>query len=81
MILLTKEQADTLDQAEAEKALKLLSKTYSLDLPINECWQEVWPDLDEIVNTLLYLEDRIDYLKMIDNVTRANQARWSTDKA
>ena len=81
MIFLTKESADTLSLEQANKHLMLLTKTYSLDLPINECWQEVWPDLDEIVNTLLYLEDRIDYLKMIDNVTRANQARWSTDKA
>jgi hypothetical protein len=73
----TKEQVDRLTLKESQKALKLLEKTYSLDKSINECWQEVWPVLDEIVDTLLYLEDRINYIITCD---RLDEARPTKEK-
>lgn len=81
MPFLTLEQVDTLSLEQAQRALKLLTKTYKLDAPIQEYMTpELWDCLDQLCDTLLYLEDRIDYLKMIDKVTKANQVRWSTDK-
>jgi hypothetical protein len=69
MPFLTKEQVDTLTQAQAEKALKLLTKTYKLDAPLQTYMTpELWECLDDIVNTLIFLEDRIAYVKMVDHL-------------
>jgi hypothetical protein len=54
-----------------------LARKYNLNKPLTECWTEVWPILDEITNTLLYLEDRIKYLGQLENVANANTARWA----
>jgi hypothetical protein len=58
-MFLTRDQVDLLNYKECRKHLKLLTTRYNLDQPLTECWQEVWPILDELCNTLLYLEDRI----------------------
>jgi hypothetical protein len=58
----TREQVDLLKQSEATEALKLLKKQYNLDKPLTKCWVEIWPVLDELTNTLLYLEDHLHRL-------------------
>jgi hypothetical protein len=58
----TREQAAELKLSEATEALKLITKQYNLDKPLRDCFQEVWPVLDELVNSILYLEDHIHYL-------------------
>jgi len=69
MTFLTKEQVDQLTLAQAESALKTLTKTYKLDKSLQEYMTpELWDNLDLITNTLLYLEDRIAYVKMIDHL-------------
>lgn len=59
MKFLTKLEVDALTYAECQSQMSLLTRTYDLDQPLQECWQRVWPVLDELTNMLLYLEDRI----------------------
>ena len=55
----TREQAAELKLSEATEALKQLTKEYNIDKPITS---EVWPILDDLVNSILYLEDHIHFL-------------------
>jgi len=59
MTFLTREQVEQLDYKQCQQALKQLGLEYKLDAPADEYFKEVWDILDDIVNTLLYLEDRI----------------------
>lgn len=55
-MILSKEQVEIMDTDACEQALVELNKRYRLD----KKWQpKDWPFLDDITNTLLYLEDRI----------------------
>ena len=55
-MILNKEIIEKMDIPECEQALVELDKKYKLD----KRWQSKdWIHLDDIVNTLLYLEDRI----------------------
>lgn len=60
---LTKEQVEQMEAKEVDKQLRLLAKTYKLDKPLSE-WMtpELWDQLDNIINTLAYLEDRKTWL-------------------
>jgi hypothetical protein len=58
-MFLTKEQVEELNYKQCVQQMKLITKTYNLEKPLTECWTEVWPVLDELANTILYLEDRI----------------------
>jgi hypothetical protein len=60
---LTKEQVELMEAPEVDKQLRLLAKTYKLDKPIKE-WAtpELFNQLDDIINTLAYLEDRKQWL-------------------
>jgi len=75
-VFLTLEQANELNADECEAHIKKLSKKYNLNKPLTECWVEVWPVLDEITNTILYLEDRQTYLVQAANAVYANKIRW-----
>jgi len=75
-MFLTLEQANELTADECEAHIKKLSKKYNLNKPLTECWEEVWPVLDEITNTILYLEDRQTYLVQAANAVYANKIRW-----
>jgi hypothetical protein len=59
MEFLNREQIELLNYRECQDQLQALSTRYNLDLPLTECWEQVWPVLDEITNMILYLEDRI----------------------
>ena len=76
-MFLTLEQVNEFTADQCEAHLKKLARKYNLNKPIMECWTEVWPIVDEITNTLLYLEDRIKYLDQLDNIAAANKARWA----
>lgn len=60
---LTREQVEQMEQKEVDRNLRLLAKTYKLDKPIKE-WMtpELWDQLDDIINTLAYLEDRKQWI-------------------
>ena len=75
-MFLTLEQVDELNAEQCEAHIKKLSKKYNLNKPLSECWEEVWPVLDEITNTILYLEDRQTYLVQAANAVYANKIRW-----
>jgi len=76
-MFLTLEQASEMSREDCELHIKKLARKYNLNKPLTECWTEVWPILDEITNTLLYLEDRIKYLGQMDNIAAAGKARWA----
>jgi hypothetical protein len=78
-MFLTLEQVTKFTKDECEVHLNKLSRKYNLNKPLTECWTEVWPILDEIINTLLYLEDRIRYCQQSDNAINANKARYATE--
>ena len=61
---LEKAQVELMELPEVNRNLNLLAKTYKLDKPLKECMTpELWDNLDDIVNTLLYLEDRKQWLE------------------
>jgi hypothetical protein len=64
MIFLTKEQVEVMNITEVNRHLRQLSQTYKLDQPIQEYFtEELWNQVDDIANTLLYLEDRLQWLE------------------
>jgi hypothetical protein len=75
-MFLTLEQASEMSLEDCELHLKKLAKQYNLNKPITECWTEVWPILDEITDTLLYLEDQIKSFELAETMKKANDARW-----
>ena len=60
---LTKEQVEVMEMPEVNRNLRKLAKTYKLDKPFKD-WMtpELWDNLDTIINTLAYLEDRKTWL-------------------
>ena len=62
-MILSKAQVEVMEAEEVDKKLRLLAKTYKLDKPQHE-WMtpELWDQLDNIINTLCYLEDRKKWL-------------------
>lgn len=55
----TKEQIEEFNYNQCKAALRVITKMYNLDKPLHEHFKEVWPIMDDITNTILYLEDRI----------------------
>ena len=78
-MFLNAEQANEMSREDCELHLKKLARKYNLNKPLTECWTEVWPILDEITNTLLYLEDRLRYLQQSEIAVQANKTRWSKE--
>ena len=58
-MFLTKTEIDQLTYAECQQQLKMITTEYNLDKPIVQCFERVWPVLDELTNMILMLEDRI----------------------
>ena len=73
-MILHKEQVEQMDLDSVQIALKQFHKVYKVE---NEMTPEVWADVDNITNTLLYLEDREFYLKASANAIEANRSRWA----
>lgn len=73
-MILHKEQVDLLDAEAVEIALKQFHKAHKVEAPLTA---EVWADIDNIANTLLYLEDRESYLKQSAIAIEANRSRWA----
>ena len=61
MTFFTKHEVEKMSIARAKKSLKDLTKLYNLDKPLREdgYFQKVWPTMDDICNSILYLEDHI----------------------
>lgn len=59
----TREQVELMDKSACQKALKKITQTYNLDKPIHEYMTtELWANLDPLIDTILYLEDRIAWI-------------------
>jgi hypothetical protein len=58
-LFLNKEQVETLTYVECQAALNALAKKYDFDKPLSKSMKEIWPIVDDIANTILYLEDRM----------------------
>jgi hypothetical protein len=59
-MFLSKEQVLELTYKEAKQQMKLLEKTYKLDKSLKDyLTPELWDNLDDLINTILYLEDHI----------------------
>ena len=65
-MILNKEQVELLDYKQCQKALKDLTQKYSFTTPLKDCPKEEFKILDEIVNTLLWLEDRIEKFENVN---------------
>jgi hypothetical protein len=75
-MFLTLEQASEMTLEECQSHLKKLARKYKLEKSILEVWEELWPITDELSNTILYLEDRIDAIELGIRLKYANDARW-----
>ena len=58
-VILTQEEIGLLDYQSCKAALRALHKRYNFERPLEEFTEEIWPMLDDIAHTLLWLEDRI----------------------
>jgi gamma-glutamylcysteine synthetase len=76
-MFLTKEQVDLLTLEQAKRALKLLTKTYDMELPISKFTKEDHRTLDLVCDTYNYLTDRIKY---IETCARLDAARPTIEK-
>jgi hypothetical protein len=72
-MFLTHEQVQSLTLEQCTSALDKLVKTYPLDQDVRS---EIWPLVDDIANTFLYLEDRIRYLQQSEIAINANKTRY-----
>lgn len=75
-MILNKEQVELMTEKQCLTHLKQLAKTYPLDQPITE---KLWPQVDSIANTVLWLEDHIHYCKLRDTAIENNKVRWGTE--
>jgi len=73
---LTQEQVEAMTADECSKHLKLLAKTYALEKTIDK---EIWPFVDSVADTLLWLEDRIRYCQASENAINANKIRYGKE--
>jgi hypothetical protein len=58
-LFLTREQVENLTYEECQQALAALAKAYDFDANVSPLMTGIWPVLDDVIDTLLYLEDRI----------------------
>lgn len=58
---------------ECEKAIAAMAKKYNLEKTISKYTD----DVDQIVNQLADLEQRREYLVMMEKIQKANAARWA----
>jgi hypothetical protein len=77
MTFLTKREVEAMSLKRAQTALKDLKKIYDTEQPLTEAdfFQRVWPKLDDIANTMLYLEDHIQALTTSEAISQAVKAQ------
>jgi hypothetical protein len=52
-------EVNELNYKQCCQHLKLLKTQYDFDQPLSERFSEVWPIIEPLTDTILYLEDRI----------------------
>ena len=71
----TKEQVDQFTLEEANKALKLLTKTHDMEKPISQLTPEEHQTVDLVCDTYNYLQDRIYYIETCDRLDAARPTK------
>jgi hypothetical protein len=78
-MILHKEQVDEMTSEQCSKHLKLLDKSFPMDKYLGLLTPEQFAQVDDVANTLLYLEDRIRYIQASDNAINANKVRYGRE--
>jgi len=66
MTLLTKREVQAMSRSKAESSLRDLKKIYDMERSfVNdpEYFRKVWPTMDDIANTICYLQDHIQRIE------------------
>ena len=71
---LTQEEISQLTQEQAQTKLDALEASGILDKPLNKLSKQHWDQMDDIANTLLWLEDHIASIKLSDQMRAARYA-------
>ena len=66
-LFLTKEQVQDFTHEQCKLHLDKITHAYNIHRPLHEWFDEIWPVVDPVVDTLLYLEDRMGYLEHYDS--------------
>ena len=62
-MILTREQVEQLTIDQVNKAIKAIEKTKLLDKPLTKLSLEEYQMIEDLSNTILYLEDRLQWLE------------------
>jgi len=62
-VILTREQVEQLTIDQVKKAIKAIEKTKLLDKPLTLLSLEEYQMIEDLSNTILYLEDRLQWLE------------------
>ena len=71
MLLKDKSEALAMNKAEAKDRLLEISNAYNLYIDWRQLPQETWDLVDDITNSVLWLEDRIHSIEVSDNIREA----------
>jgi len=75
-MILHKEQVDQMTTEQCQEHINLLDKKFPMTKALSKLTPEQFAQIDDMANTLLYLEDRIKAFEVAETVKRANDARW-----
>ena len=64
---------------QCQKHLKLLDKSFPMDKSLGLLTPEQFAQVDDVANTLLYLEDRLRYCNQSEIAIQANKTRWGNE--
>ena len=76
--MLSSEEIESMTLKQAEKSLAEFNRNKSLNLSLVE-HPELMPQVDQLADQLIQLEERVRYLQQLVYIERANQARWGTE--
>jgi len=71
MLLKDKSEALAMNKIEAKDRLQEISNAYNLYIDWRQLPQETWDLVDDITNSVLWLEDRIHSIEVSDNIREA----------
>ena len=78
-MILNKLQVDQMTAEECQKHLKLLDKNFPMTQTLHRLTPEQFAQADDIVNTLLWLEDRMRYIQQSENAINANKIKYGKE--
>jgi uncharacterized coiled-coil protein SlyX len=76
-MILHKEQVDQMTTEQCQAHINLLDKKFPMTKALSKLTPEQFAQIDDMANTLLYLEDRMRYIQQSETAIAANKARWA----